>query len=249
MQDQPQQSLIEHTFDNPVTQDKKVNWAKVLFVVIGFLFATSVGMYVGRFYLSGDSQEQQPFTPSPTRSGDAELKTDSITLKETTAASPVPSEWESYSFVRGIHNFRGFVLHYPQSWVLSVTDESGNTLPYAQITLTKGENKITIAQGTGDGGYCLYPEDPPFEGKVQSYDVFVEYKKNDIITWRKTEALQIQNYNYLVCEKNLETGYSIDDYHYFHDTTDIGWIQISDNGESSDITSEIDAILDAIEIL
>lgn len=68
-----------------------------------------------------------------------------------------------------------YTLEIGADW--NVAKETGQA--YEKLTISKGNNQLTIMQGATGGALCLYPGDPDFEGPSSRFTTYVELKTKD----------------------------------------------------------------------
>jgi hypothetical protein len=173
--------------------------------------------------------------------------TASLTLEPSTIPAPSfqSEDWVSFTHDKPWGSLQGFILHYPQSWLLTTkTYTPGEGNPQMILTLEKSGFAIKIGQFAGSEGHCLYPEDPVRDGFFSLYGEYTEIMKGDGIVWRRAVPIDDMRYGmfYKVCELNPDSK-------YINPYTKIGVIELQGPTQDGTILSEFDEILRKIEIL
>ena|SRR3989338_5395144 len=106
---------LKHTFENPITPEKKVNWLKIILIVIGILIALGAGVYIGVNYFSQSKvavQEQQPQSTStqvqPSQSVTSPQEITSTLVSDETAG------WKEYKNAK-----YGYTIKHPEDAKIS----------------------------------------------------------------------------------------------------------------------------------
>ena len=125
------------------------------------VFITLLVVTAGVFYMVGrgsvDTKVETFPQPSPTVSS---------TIDDTLKGSPSPvSNWETIDIDKVEGSWRAYSVTYPTNlWNASERYVEGAG---TELILTKGNNKITITQGAGDGNGCLFGEEK--QGQYSQY--------------------------------------------------------------------------------
>jgi hypothetical protein len=136
----------------------------------------------------------------------------------------------------------GFKLYFPETW--NIVERRNDDASFLEVTLSKGNSDITIAQWEGGIGNCLYHEDPPEESMAErygAYETLTTYK--DQLPWRIAQYEDTTvDQHYIVCEYRPEGS-------VFNGFTSIGSIQIEKSPDNDVTWAEIDQILEKIEVV
>ena len=135
--------------------------------------------------------------------------------------------------------FKGYKLHYPSTWKLTVDQNKVKDSSYI-VKLSRGENTITIGQYAGSEASCLYPQDPLLEGMYAQYNDYREISKGSLV-WRWAIPKTAPTPVYHVCERKPGSS-------DFTGFTSIGSISLSGPAISADTLDEFGQILERLEI-
>ena len=103
-----------------------------------------------------------------------------------TDTSPVQDDWLTYDFVgfkatREGWIWRPFALRYPSSWSVALENKDESSQSF-NLTMKRTDGSyFTILQGFGEGGRCLFPQDPDYEsfdGMGVHVTTYEEIQKN-----------------------------------------------------------------------
>jgi len=96
-------------------------------------------------------------------------------------------EWTTFVMDRPFWTYKGFRLHYPQSWKL--TTEFFKPDPEYDATMSlvleKSGFTIEIVQGEGSIPFCLYPGETTTKQFYTQYREYKEFYKGNQIIWRR----------------------------------------------------------------
>lgn len=207
-------------------------------VVVAFVVVTA-----GVFYALGRGSVAMPKEAEDQRANSSRM---SALPSATPGHSGVPSvnatiapnpdlHWNRIQIDQTVEYFPAYSVAYPDGW--NFTKKSFNA-DGSEIVLTKGGNTITITQGAGDGGGCLFGEVK--EGMYSQYISFTEFKKKNAV-WRRVQLVDKSNGvdKYGICAKNKDSN-------DFNAVTLMGWIDIDTPGSKPDVLVEVDQILDKL---
>src|SRR3989344_7421128 len=193
--EESQNNHVKHTFENPITPEKKVNWLKIVLIIIGILIVLGAGVYIGVNYFSQSKiavQQQQPQS-TPTPSQTQVQPSQAISPKKITSTL-VPDEtagWQEYKNVK-----YGYTIKHPQDAKISfaLQDEFSFEVDEA------GEPKDPELKAIAD--------DKRFEYLYNKYGgeicVTITYKSASI----SISAAENQKNNHVICSP---TGLGVDD--------------------------------------
>lgn len=128
-----------------------------------------LGLVGGSAYYYG--QKKPVESPSPTP-GVSEVTTASATPSATPVAKKTVEGGVPKS--AGL-SYDQYTIEVPADW--NVSKETGQA--YEKLTISKGQNTLTIMQGATGGALCLYPGDADVEGPSSRFITFVELKTKD----------------------------------------------------------------------
>jgi hypothetical protein len=135
---------------------------------------------------------------------DDALQASSEWLTYTHKKFPKPSGWENYPWL-------GFTLQYPSSWNLTEKNRNASTGDL-DVSVSKADGStFRILQGFGEGGTCLFPDDPnyhTFQGMGSQYGDYIQINKSGY-QWRLAPiAEQTRKSSYALCQLHDGTYYS-----------------------------------------
>src|SRR3989338_327582 len=99
--EESQNNHLKHTFENPITPEKKVNWLKIVLIIIGILIALGAGVYIGVNYFSQSKVAVQEEESQPTAT--QVQPSQSVTSLQEITATLAPDEtagWKEYKNVK-----------------------------------------------------------------------------------------------------------------------------------------------------
>lgn len=233
---------MEPTSQQPINQDiiqpveniqPKRNWYKygfwglvilmILYLPIYFYFSTPRTFW--NDYRHGGNITIGPI-PSPT----------SMPNPSPTPLSNIPSDWKTWN--TPIEAYYPFQINYPANWIAKLEQDIDNPWDI-RVTLTNTRNEtIIISQGVGDGGNCVYSDEPDytsFEGVGNIYPWYIQLNKP--ADWRVGGVKNSDGVYVNVCEKTKIR---------YIDTTRIGRINIGLKSDTS--LQEVISILEKIII-
>jgi len=122
--------------------------------------------------------------------------------------------WLKYEF-DGFQNtwtgwiWKPFVIYYPPTWSISENIKDETNLSF-KLTLKKDDgSRLSITQGFGEGGRCLYPEDSDystFQGMGQQYASY-EPIMSGTYSWRLSAyKMPDELWTHAICELNPQTN-------------------------------------------
>src|SRR3990167_7352970 len=88
---------LKHTFENPISPEKKVNWLKIILIILGILIALGAGVYLGVNYFSPSKSAVQDEQPQPTST--QVQPSQSVVSPQEVTATLAPDEtagWKEY---------------------------------------------------------------------------------------------------------------------------------------------------------
>lgn len=248
---------IQEEPQNPVLPS--TNRLKILLCILVGLIVITVSVFVyiqvGKRKIPNPSPITVLPTPPPT------LALPSPTIVVTPVASPSPTtivtptgqtstpvKWLVYTHTKFPDlpgwkiRWKGFKFYYPSSWKIEVSRDENEPILIVKITKNNGDY-FRIFQGSGGGGYCLFPDQPEyntFEGRGTKYTIFKEIKKSNGIIWRLADWPNPNGlFTHQLCEAMSVSGY--------YDSTIIGDTQIEVTTPES--IQELNEILNKIEII
>lgn len=159
------------------------------------------GVGAGAYYY-GQKKYSPIATPTPEESPTS-----------TSSASPSATPIAKKTVEGGVPKSAGlsydlYTIEVPVDWTVS-KDTSGYA--YEKLTISKGQNQLTIMQGATGGALCLYPGDPDFEGPSSRFTKFVELKTKDgrILRRSSTDDPPYQGkVGFTVCMKTDQGDYN-----------------------------------------
>ena len=184
---------LKHTFENPITPEKKVNWLKIILIIIGILIALGAGVYIGVNYFSQSKITVQQQQPQPTPS-QIQVEPSQVISPQKITGTLVPDEtagWQEYKNVK-----YGYTIKHPQDAKISfaLQDEFSFEVDEA------GEPKDPELKAIAD--------DKRFEYLYNKYGgeicVTITYKSASI----SISAAENQKNNHVICSP---TGLGVDD--------------------------------------
>jgi len=157
--------------------------------------------------------------------------------------------WKEYSsadFSKKIEFWAGFKLIYPSTWaVAEMKNEAEPPSLIVKLSNSSGDF-FEIIQGSGGGGYCLFPYEADystFQGNGTKYSKYIEINKTKDIVWRLAErAAADDTWTHDLCEKRTLNG-SV----RFFDSTKIGFTKI--RATTSQSVQDLKDILNKLEIV
>lgn len=164
---------------------KKINIWKIFSII---LFIAFVGLGA---YLLGKNQIAPNKTSPVQTAAKNSVPTKVISVSPTIISSPTTTDTK---ITAGINNqfFSVYTITVPSGWVTSKKELA--------LTITKGQNNITISQAAAGAGSCNYPGDTP-EAMAQTFTGFVGITGKSSQFRRGSGA---GSNGYTVCE--LKTG-------------------------------------------
>lgn len=107
----------------------------------------------GAFIFGKNQSAPSKTTPAQTSAKISDAPTQALAVSPTII--PSPSLVASTKITAGINNqfFSVFTISVPSDWTANKTDKS--------LTLTKGQNTLTISQNAGGAGSCIFPGESP----------------------------------------------------------------------------------------
>lgn len=177
------------------------------------------------------------------------------TITPTIEITPIPAptatpsalldlKWNMMTVKSPVSFFNSYRLYYPTTWTIKEykNTSKANDEGFSSLVLTKGKTTLSIIQGAGGAGTCLYPEDPEMEGMMSRFGPYIDILKSPLIMWRWAMRLDDESIpSYSVCEKKIEGN--------FVSSTIIGDISFSGNDVDADTKDETNYILEKIVIL
>ena len=190
--EESQNNHVKHTFENPITPEKKVNWLKIVLIIIGILIVLGAGVYIGVNYFSQSKVAVQEEEPQPTAT-QVQPSQSATSLQEITAtlAPDETAGWQEYKNVK-----YGYTIKHPQDAKISfaLKDEFSFEIDEA------GEPKDPELKAIAD--------DKRFEYLYNKYGgeicVTITYKSASI----SISAAENQKNNHVICSP---TGLGVDD--------------------------------------
>lgn len=176
------QPFTQNVYQQP--PGKKINIWKIFSIILLIAF---VGLGA---YLFGKNQIVPNKTSPVQTAAKISAPTKVISVSPTIIPSPATTDTK---ITAGINNqfFSVYTITVPSGWVTSKKELA--------LTITKGQNSITISQAAAGAGSCNYPGDTP-EVMAQTFTGFVGITGKSSQFRRGTGA----GSNYTVCE--LKTG-------------------------------------------
>ena len=169
-----------------------------------------------------------------------------LTIVPAVSPGPGEDEWTTFVMDRPYWTYKGFRLHYPQSWKLTAEffkpdPEYDATM---SLVLEKSGYTIEIMQGDASEGPCIYPGETTTLEFFARHGDYKEFDKGNRIYWRRAMP---ENQSpglplFKVCEVGLNANIS-------DPFTAIGWINLKGPSIDETILGEFDEILEKIEIL
>ncbi len=147
------------------------------------------------------------------------------------------SNWKIYNSPETGNYISPFQINYPSSWTAKEQLVSAEPTKSLTLILTNQNGEtITITQGVGGGGNCIYYDDvdyTTFMGAGKFFSSYIQLSKPNF--WRISEPKDSSDKSYIVCGKTKER---------YIDTTEIGWINIKTESETT--LQEVKSILETI---
>ncbi len=148
----------------------------------------------GAFYLGKNLANQSPKEQTPSTIVTPSTQPVTPTERPTGTTLLSPTAVTKKSIAAGVLPFTLYLLTFPQGWLSN--EQKVEATGTDKLTLTKNGYVLTISQGAGGGGSCLYGSEPPQE-MAQHFDNFVGITGVDKQYRRGTS----DNKTFTICEK------------------------------------------------
>lgn len=196
---------IEHTFENPISPEKKINWMKVIFGIVGGIIILVIGIFIG-VSLSGQKNDSAQMTPNyaaPTTALPTTMISEAPVSITPTAMSTIEG-WESYDDTK-------VSFQYPPEWTVytdSQVFENGDIVQVRIVGATQGGQTEFY-----DGAYVSFMQPLASTTSLNEY-INTKHAQSETLDpdTYKQDTVQIGSQTY---ERVYACGLGCFTYHYY----------------------------------